>query len=224
MTSEELVRINRAKQDKHIKNKRNIPTGEDILKDRSFDMKTFIKLQIESYWNEGVDEHRYIKISDINYTRWSKEIGTNPKTLKKNIQLLVLAGFISKYTGDDGEQYYKIKNHFEGFLLFPECFARKLLTVNSKNLIKAYLIYYKYSNTYGSCQIAQKELLAQMGFPYDSTSCKMIKDINDTLVDQGLVDVERNTIREGNKTKTYLKVVAHHYLDTEFYKKATAPC
>lgn len=219
---EKRERIEKAKSPQNtIKNKRNFPTTKEVLENREFDMKTYVKMQIESNRTDEIDEHRYIKIDSINYLRWSKELGVSPKTLKKNIQLLLKSGIISKFVSSNGEAYYKIQNKFEYYLLFQEGFARKLLTTGSKNLIKVYFLYYKYSDMYGACKLSQKDILKQIGYPYDSSSVKMLKDINDTLIEMGLINVEKIYENKDKKTRLFLEIVAHHYLDTKFYQDST---
>lgn len=222
MTFEQKERVKKAKElQEGVKNRRNFPTTNEILEDRKFDMKTFIKMQLESNWTEGLDEHRYIKVDSINYLKWSKELGTSPKTLKKNIQLLLTSNILTKFVADDGEIYYKIQNKFEYYLLFQEGFARSLLNIGSKNLIKVYFLYYKYSDMYGVCKLSQKEILKQIGYPYDSSSVKMLKNINDSLEKLGLISVERIYENKDKRTRLFLEIVAHHYLETKFYEDST---
>ena len=222
MTFEQRERVDKAKIPQNtIKNKRNFPTTKEVLENREFDMKTYVKMQVESNRTDEIDEHRYIKIDSINYLRWSKELGVSPKTLKKNIQLLLKSGIISKFVSSNGEAYYKIQNKFEYYLLFQEGFARSLLDSCTKNLIKVYFLYYKYSDLYGVCKLSQKDILKQIGYPYNSSSAKMLKNINDALVKLGLISVEKVYENKDKKTKLFLEIVAHHYLETEFYKNST---
>ena len=90
------------------KNQRIVPTANEILKDKTFSMETFLKFQVESNWNDA-DIHRYIKLDSINYTQWSRDLGITVKTLKKNIQLLIIMGVLQKFRAEDGQIYYRIQ-------------------------------------------------------------------------------------------------------------------
>lgn len=194
-----------------VKNSRIIPTEGEHMANKKFNIETYLILQTESN-SSFEDKHRYIKIEDINYTRFAKETGQSVNTLKRNIDLLKTLGVV-KQTKDG--LYYKIKNEFEYYVLFDERFIRKLLSHCRKNLVKVYLIYYKYSMNYGSSQITQDDVLKEIGLSSSSKKNKaMLKEINDILVSLGLIDVEK-FVRNG---KTILKITAPPYTETKFFR------
>lgn len=199
------------------KNSRIVPTSNTILGEKTFSMETFLKFQVESNWND-IDVHRHIRLDAINYTQWAKDLGTSAITLKKNIQILILSGVLKKYKASDGLFYYKICGRFDKFVLFNEHFIRGLLSIGSKNLIKTYLIYYKYTSAYGSCIMEQSEILKQLGLANSGKNKDMLRAINVALEKLGLICIEKNTSRDMGKTKTLLKIVAPKYTKTDFYK------
>lgn len=186
-------------------------------------METWFKFQVESN-RTNIDQHRHIKLDNINYTQWARDLGVNVKTLKKNIELLIKIGVLKKYTAEDGLSYYKIKGKFDRYLLFEERFVRKLLNIGSKNLIKTYLVYCKYTEATKSkcCKLDQGAVLEQIGLSSNSKNKAMLKDINDTLADLGLIWITKETIREYGKTKTLMTIRTPEYYDTKFYKDAIA--
>lgn len=206
-----------------LKNSRIVPTSENIVQDRSFSMETWFKFQIESNRTDP-DKHRYIKLESINFTQWSRDLGVNVKTLKKNIELLIKIGVLKKYTAEDGLLYYKIQGEFDRYLLFEERFVRKLLNIGSKNLIKVYLIYCKYTiiTKEKCCRLDQGSILQGIGLSANSKNKAMLKDINDTLCDLGLIWIKKDTIHENGKTKTLLFIKTPDYYCTKFYKDAIA--
>ena len=211
---------------KKINSLRILPISDDILKDRKFNIETFAKFQVESSVN-NIDNQRYVRLSAINYTVWSKDIGMSINTFKKNIQMLILRGVLKKVKNEHGQMVYKICGEYEDVcVLFEERFIRKLLNVGSKNLIKIYLIYYKYNKEYGSCKLSQKTILEQIGFAYNSKNTAMLKDINDTLFNLGLINIERIYERveglEKASTRLILEITAPIYYETAFYKNETA--
>ena len=195
---------------KIIKNSRIVPTESQYIENKKFNMELYLKLQVESN-SSFQDKHRYIKVNDINYTRFSKDIGVTPKTLRNGIDELKISKIV--FETSDGT-YLKIKNQFEYYMLFDEKFIRKLLDLRVKNLIKVYLIYYSYSKQYGAYKKPKEETLKALGMcGKNSRGKQKLKEINDILESHGLIYIKK--IPKDNKT--LLEITAPPYQTTIFY-------
>lgn len=195
----------------------NLPIGVGAMSDKSFSIEVFAKIQIESNWND-IDRHRYIKIDSINLTKWSIDLGISRKSIKKHIEHLESIRYLTKCTSNDIE-YYRIKNSFDRFCLLDMDFIDKMLGLNIKNLMKVYLLYYKYSRVFGACLLEQGRILSEIGLKGSSGKNKeMLRKINSVLEEEGLIRVIKKCKRLNNKTVTVLEIIAPVYNQCEFYK------
>ncbi|EOU2097109.1 hypothetical protein C0L75_03050 [Clostridium perfringens] len=201
-----------------LKNRRIIPTNNVVIEDRRFSLETFLKFQVESRRSKG-EGHRYIYEHSINYTLWAKELGVDKRTLKKNIDYLLDIKALIKKEDSDGEVFFKIKNTFQKYVLFEEQFIRKLLDLKCKNLIKVYIIYYKYCRVYNNCELKREMILEHLGLTNNPRNCSMIKSINEKLIDLGLIVMFKDTIHRNRTTRTLIKIFADEYQRTKFFKE-----
>lgn len=185
---------------KYEKNSRVIPTSDEVIKRKGFNIELYLKIQIESNRND-IDIHRHIRKDAINYTKWAKDLG-----------------FIKEYSSTDDIVYYKIRGKYDKYILFEEKFIRALLDLKVKNLIKIYLIYYKYTKKYGTCYLVQKDILDSIGYNDNGVNREMLRNINKILVSLELIKTDLITKHECGKTKTILNVTAPMYTSTLFYK------
>lgn len=208
------------RKEKTLKNSRIIPTIEQILGDKNVSIEVYMKFQIESYRNPMVEEnHRYIYCDNIILSEWEKELKINRKTISKNIKYLLLIGILKK-KNVNGKDVYIIFNRYKNYLLFESKFIEGLLDINMKNLIKTYLVYYKYSRYYDSCRIEKARILKEIGMSNKAKgNMDMITKINTKLEELGLINIIRTTKRQNGHNKTMLQITAPIYYETDFYKK-----
>lgn len=200
-----------------LKNRRIIPTNNVVIEDKNFSLETFLKFQVESRKSSG-EEHRYIYEHSINYTQWAKDLGISKATLRKYINYLLEVSAIQKCIDSEGENFFKIKNSFQKYVLFEEGFIRKLLDLKCKNLIKVYIIYYKFSRAYEVCELKRESVLDYLGFSNYNNNYEMIKKINDKLVELGLIEIYKETSHKNRVTRTHVKIIAPEYQRTTFFK------
>lgn len=80
-----------------IKNNRNLPTANEILINKKFNVEVLISLLLESKWNrEMEEEHRYIYKNNISYVDLAKVAGVSINTFKKGLSNLIELGYIRK--------------------------------------------------------------------------------------------------------------------------------
>lgn len=199
------------------KNRRIIPTSNEIMKNKKFSYEVYLKFQIESN-RSSTDTHRYIMKCSINYTKWAKELNLSINTLKKYINNLIDLGILKSYKGDEDIEYYKICEMYEnGYLLFNEKFVKLLLhkSKECKYLIKTYLVYYKYSKCYGKCQIEQSRILSHIGLSSNGNNRMMLTKINSILIESKLISINKITNHINGITKTMLTIIADDYEKVE---------
>ncbi|MDB2099831.1 hypothetical protein [Clostridium paraputrificum] len=202
---------------KYEKNSRVIPTSDEVIKRKGFNIELYLKIQIESNRND-IDIHRHIRKDAINYTKWAKDLGVSRDKIRKDMKELIDLGFIKEYSSTDDIVYYKIRGKYDKYILFEEKFIRALLDLKVKNLIKIYLIYYKYTKKYGTCYLVQKDILDSIGYNDNGVNREMLRNINKILVSLELIKTDLITKHECGKTKTILNVTAPMYTSTLFYK------
>ena len=203
-----------------IKNNRNLPTANEILINKKFNVEVLISLLLESKWNrEMKEEHRYIYKNNISYADLAKVAGVSINTFKKGLSNLIELGYIRKKEFNGEEVYIIPQKYKDGHLLFEVDFLNRLLSLFKKNLIKTYLQYYKYccknGNT-GVYRISQKETLKAIGLNNKSESnVSKLKDINTLLKMVGLIEVTT----KNRATGTVLEIRCPHYTETKLYKE-----
>ncbi|VYT63147.1 hypothetical protein [Clostridium paraputrificum] len=202
---------------KYKKNSRVIPTSDEVIKRKGFNIELYLKIQIESNRND-IDIHRYIRKDAINYTKWAKDLGVSRDKIRKDMKELIDLGFIKEYSSTDDIVYYKIRGKYDKYVLFEEKFIKALVDLKVKNLIKIYLIYYKYTQVYGTCYLVQKDILNSIGYNDNGINREMLRNINKILVSLGLIKTDLVTKHEYGNTKTILNVTAPMYTSTLFYK------
>ena len=75
-------------EEKTDNNKRRMPTGKGVMDDKKFNDLVYAYLQSISYKIDSVSEYRFIYKNQLNYTRISRELKMNLKTLKSKIKYL----------------------------------------------------------------------------------------------------------------------------------------
>lgn len=212
------------KNTKPKENLRIVPTGNNVLSNKEMNMETYIAMQDKSkreYDENGKvrDEHRYVYKNDISLSGLAREYDIDVKTLRKNIKNLEKLGYLDlcEYKG---EEVWKIKNGFDdGYLLFEGGFLDRLVKLFTKNLIKVYLQYYKYTSAYGAYKMTQADTLKAIGLSETSNKNRqLISDINFTLEKLGLINIETIEIKGKKSYQTIQKIVAIKYYETDFYK------
>lgn len=192
-----------------VKNSRIVPTEEKYLSDKKFSMEVYLKFQAES--NGGGENHRYIKKENVNISRFAREVGVSRITFKKQLNYLKEIKLI-KETRDN--QYYKIKNNFEKYILLDVNFINELLNVGEKNLLKTYVLYYSFSMYCGNYNRQKSDTLRMIGLSPVENNKGMIKSINDKLKELELIDIHIS-FHNGKKRLT---IVAPVYIGTQFYE------
>ena len=204
------------REEKTLKNSRIIPTSSLYLSDKEFHIETYMMLYINSYKNNEIDEvHRYIYVDEINVVSWSRHIGISPTSFRKYINHMKEIGII-KENYYNGFKVYKLKGKYEtNYLLFENDFLEKLISLKEKNIVKLYMVYYKYSKIYGSCKLKQEEILKEIGLSCSSRNNHLLlTKLNTLLQELGLISIDKKKL----KGKFMLEIVAPIYYATEFYK------
>lgn len=198
--------------DVKVKNSRIVPTEGKYLSDKKFSIEVYLKFQVESNGGNNTNEnHRYIKKENVNISRFAREIGVSRMTFQKQLNYLKEIKLIKK-TRDN--QYYKIKNNFEKYILLDINFINELLNVGAKNLIKTYVLYYSFSMYCGNYYRQKSDTLRMIGLSPVENNKTMIKRINDILEELKLIHIHISYY-EGKKRLT---IVAPVYIGTQFYK------
>lgn len=180
------------KNDKKVNKLIVLPMGEEYLKNRNFHIEILIKFEIESTIVDS-EGNMYIKVVEVNHTRWAEYLGIARSTLRKNIKQLQEIKVLERFIGEDNKEYYKISRHYiGGEFLFEEKFLRRLIEMKMKHLLKVYLVYYKYTMIYRGCTLTQDKILEEIGLCGKSNVNKaLLKRINDKLVEFNLIKVTK---------------------------------
>lgn len=206
------------REEKMIGNLRLIPTSDEILRNKKFNMNVYILLDSISRWNSsGEGNYRYIYEDDLIISSLSKEVNMSRSTFKKILEEFESSEII-QFANLDGRNIYILKDWYDKYLLFSGDFLKKLLQFKYKHLIKIYLVYYKYSKHYGKCTLDQKKLLQEIGLQHNSDNLSKLREINKALINSGLIKIKRTTKRENRVNKTILHITADQYYETIFYK------
>lgn len=200
----------------NMENSGLIPTDDEILRNKKFNMDVYILLDSISKWMFEED-YRYIYEDDLIISTLAEEIGISRITFKKIIEEFKENGII-QFSNLDGRNIYILKTWYSKYLLFNGEFLKKLLKLKHKHLIKTYIVYYKYSKHYGKCTLDQKKVLQEIGLQYNSDNLAKLRVINKVLTDIGLIKIRRTTKRENRVNRTILHITADPYYETIFYR------
>lgn len=199
-------------------NSRLIPVSDEILRNKKFNMDVYILLDSISRWNFYEDDtYRYIYEDDLIASTLAKKINISRSTFKKILDEFE-SNKIIELAKLDGRNIYILKSWYDKYLLFSGDFLKKLLQLKYKHLIKIYIVYYKYSKHYGKCTLDQKKILQEIGLQHNSDNLAKLREINNTLINVGLIKIRRTTKRENRVNKTILHITADPYYETMFYK------
>lgn len=205
------------REENTIENSRLIPVSDEILRNKKFNMDVYVLLDSISRWYVYEEyTYRYIYEDDLIISNLAKEIDMSRSTFKKILDEFK-SNDIIQLLNLDGRNIYILKSWYDKYLLFSSDFLKKLLQLKCKNLIKVYIVYYKYSRYYGKCTLDQKKILQEIGLQYNSYNLANLRKINEILIGFGLIRVKRTTKRENGVNKTILHITADTYYETVFY-------
>lgn len=164
-------------------NNRRMPADKCFMEKRDVFDILYGLIQIESNWSKG-DNHRYIKKYKIKKTKWAKMCGVSRPTFNKVFNKLIEYGYLV-----DCDEYYKVPNIGDYYLLVPLETLKFLVNTSNSNTIKVFIKLSSLYRSYGNdAYFTQNSLLKSIG--YNSTSGsnhKLIRDILKNLENNGFV-------------------------------------
>ena len=135
-------------EEKTDNNKRRMPTGKGVMDDKKFNDLVYAYLQSISYKIDSMSEYRFIYKNQLNYTKISRELKVNLKTLKSKIKYLFEAGFIKEK--QSGElTIYELPNLKEYYFLIPNETLKYMVDTCNENVIIAYAYLGQLKNALG---------------------------------------------------------------------------
>lgn len=200
----------------------NLKTSNPILKDKKFNMELYALLLAESNFFIG-EENRYISVADINFKEWGKSIHLSAATVKKHLDHLIEIGVIKRWTSSEDKDYLLIPNkHKDGYRILPDYFVKSLIDLKCKNLLKVYLIYLNFTEAYGYCSLTQYDILNNIGLTYNSKNATMLRNINELLEKNKLIETNVSCVKDQGSWKRILTIKSMNYKDSLLFLKNKA--
>lgn len=170
---------------KKQQSQRRIPLDREFFSKDILDI-LYGKIQVESSFTKKGEPRQMEKVK-INKSDWAKALGVSRPTLDTKLKKLQKAKLI-----EDKGEYFEVPEFGKAFLLLPEDTLRFLINTGTSNVLKVYGHLGRLYALFGAkANFTENKMIEELGMSKTQpANHKMIRDILDTLKNNGLIDVE----------------------------------
>lgn len=197
-----------------------IPSDDNLLKNKKFDVREYIMLISESKFN-NLENYRYVNKCELSFKEKAKELNISTKTLQRNISRLEkMEEKVLEIKKTDIGIVYKINNNnFNNTITIKQKMLKSLMIFNS-NTIKTYFVLKNLCKENTFTNVYNEQLIESIGLSSKSkNNVSLMNEIIKILNDNNYIQYEYKHVNDGISTKKLKYYKINSYEEWFNYRK-----